>query len=770
MGIDRPIDITADQRKTLLALLERHLPNTEAWVYGSRVKWTSRPQSDLDLVVFATPEQDRRVSDLREAFEESSLPFRVDLFVWDDVPEQFRKQIEAEHVVLAENKEQGVAGEWVQTSLADLIDIRHGFAFKGAFIHEEECGDVLLTPGNFAIGGGFKDDKFKYYDGSPPEEFILSNGDLLVTMTDLSKQTDTLGYPAFVSTYPEGRRYLHNQRLGKVVIKDKLSLNVRYLYYVMCSAEYRHEVLASATGTTVRHTSPERIKRFRFLLPPLPEQRAIAHVLGTLDDKIELNRRMNETLEAMARALFKSWFVDFDPVRAKAALKRHAAAHSSLEGESAKARSTDAAPSDTTPLPIGSRPRPPSNATPSITPPLRGSRQGKDEVRSRAGGGTNRWGEIKRRYTQQTLQNAKTLRCNQTNAESLLWHCLRDKQLDGHKFRRQQPIGPYIVDFACISQKLLIELDGGGHAERKAHDREREEFLRQRGYRVLRFWNNEVFENCFGVLESIYAALTHHPPLEGGSKDDSLSGRGFPPPHQPSPHGSASASPPPGGSDWTVERARAYLDGMGEEIAALFPDSFVDSELGEIPEGWEVKALGKCFDLTMGQSPPGSTYNEHGEGLPFFQGRSDFGFRYPENRKFCTAPTRIAQPADTLVSVRAPVGDINMAWERCCIGRGVAALRHKLDTIPFTYYSAWRIQGRLREYEHTGTVFGAINKSQFEALRVIEPDPSIVNVFDSCARPLDARIRSSITESRTLAALRDTLLPKLVSGEVRVGN
>ena len=85
----------------------------------------------------------------------------------------------------------------------------------------------------------------------------------------------------------------------------------------MCSSEYRHEVLASATGTTVKHTSPDRIRQFRFPLPPLPEQRVIAHVLGTLDDKIELNRRMNETLEEMARALFKSWFVDFDPVRAK---------------------------------------------------------------------------------------------------------------------------------------------------------------------------------------------------------------------------------------------------------------------------------------------------------------------------------------------------------------------------------------------------------------------------------------------------------------------
>ena len=101
MGVERTIDITAGQRKTILALLERHLPATEAWVYGSRAKWTSRPQSDLDLVVFATPGQRHGVGNLREAFEESNLPFRVDLFVWDEVPEAFREQIEAEHAVLA---------------------------------------------------------------------------------------------------------------------------------------------------------------------------------------------------------------------------------------------------------------------------------------------------------------------------------------------------------------------------------------------------------------------------------------------------------------------------------------------------------------------------------------------------------------------------------------------------------------------------------------------------------------------------------------------
>ena len=100
MAQNRAIDITPDQRGTLFLLLSRHLPHTEAWIYGSRVRATSRPASDLDMVVFATPEQARQVSDLRESFEESSLPFRVDLFVWDDLPESFREQIEREHVVV----------------------------------------------------------------------------------------------------------------------------------------------------------------------------------------------------------------------------------------------------------------------------------------------------------------------------------------------------------------------------------------------------------------------------------------------------------------------------------------------------------------------------------------------------------------------------------------------------------------------------------------------------------------------------------------------
>ena len=206
--------------------------------------------------------------------------------------------------------------EWKESLLGELVEIKHGFAFKGEYFAEEKTNDILLTPGNFAIGGGFQWGKLKFYDGPIPSDYILTEGDLVVTMTDLSKASDTLGYSAIVPS--SEKLLLHNQRIGKIKTKTN-SVDKMYLSYQLRTKTYRNEVLASATGSTVKHTSPSKICAYRFLLPPLDEQKAIASVLGALDDKIENNRRMNETLEEMARAIFKSWFVDFDPVHAKAA-------------------------------------------------------------------------------------------------------------------------------------------------------------------------------------------------------------------------------------------------------------------------------------------------------------------------------------------------------------------------------------------------------------------------------------------------------------------
>jgi type I restriction enzyme, S subunit len=208
--------------------------------------------------------------------------------------------------------------------------------------------------------------------------------------------------------------------------------------------------------------------------------------------------------------------------------------------------------------------------------------------------------------------------------------------------------------------------------------------------------------------------------------------------------------------------------GLPVDIASRFPNAFQESDFGQIPAGWTVGTVGGEFAITMGQSPPGETYNEEGRGSPFYQGRMDFGFRFPKRRIFCTAPARTAEAGDTLVSVRAPVGDVNMASERCCIGRGVAAVRHRSGSRSYSYYFMQAIEQVFALFEMEGTVFGAISGADFRKIHRVMPPDDLITAFDRLVSPIDDKIAANERQSQTLTALRDTLLPKLISGEVRV--
>jgi type I restriction enzyme S subunit len=424
----------------------------------------------------------------------------------------------------------------------------------GETITECTVGDVAAPSRNALVGGPFGSDLVsrdyvptgvpvirganmghgRWVDGEfvyvTPEkaDSLASNcakpGDLVFT------QRGTLGQVALVPM-KGADRYLISQSQMKVTL-DPTKADAIFLYYVFISPEQQAYIVQNAIATGVPHTNLGILRNTMLTLPPLAEQKAIVGVLGALDDKIELNRRMNATLEAMARALFQSWFVDFDPVRAK------------LDG------------------------RPPAALNPAT--------------------------------------------------------------------------------------------------------------------------------------------------------------------------------------------------------AALFPKHLEDSPLGHIPKGWKAGTVVEGFNLTMGQSPPGDTYNQEGKGLPFYQGRTDFGFRFPTRRIYCSAPTRYAKPGDTLVSVRAPVGDINMANEECCIGRGVAAVRHNSGATSFTYHSMANLYPDFARFEAEGTVFGSINKGSFEKLPFVIPPREIIAAYERQAAPLDEQTRILENQSRTLATLRDTLLPKLLSGELSV--
>ena len=215
-------------------------------------------------------------------------------------------------------------------------------------------------------------------------------------------------------------------------------------------------------------------------------------------------------------------------------------------------------------------------------------------------------------------------------------------------------------------------------------------------------------------------------------------------------------------------KAEGRTTGLPPEISDLFPDELVESEIGEMPNRWELGVLSDLADITMGQSPPGDTYNDEGEGLPFYQGSTDFGFRFPSIRKYCSDPRRLAIKDDVLLSVRAPVGDLNRAYDKCCIGRGLASIRSKNDYSSWIYYCCSYLKQQFDTFNSEGTVFGSINGKDLKSLKMCIPSNSILELFEKTANPIDKSIRVKSEEISIFTELRDVLLPKLISGELRV--
>lgn len=220
-----------------------------------------------------------------------------------------------------------------------------------------------------------------------------------------------------------------------------------------------------------------------------------------------------------------------------------------------------------------------------------------------------------------------------------------------------------------------------------------------------------------------------------------------------------------GSFDEKIELNRQMNETLEQMVQTLFRHYFVDNPEAE---EWKIGQLDDLFEVTMGQSPPGSSYNELDEGITFYQGRAEFGVRFPNKRLSTVDPKRLAKRGDTLLSVRAPVGDINQATEECCIGRGLAAISSKVGQTSFCYYSCKNLQARFAEYNSEGTVFGAINGKQLKSLKIKIPTNDIIEKFECHASNFDEQILNNSQQIQTLTTLRDTLLPRLISEKVRV--
>lgn len=215
-----------------------------------------------------------------------------------------------------------------------------------------------------------------------------------------------------------------------------------------------------------------------------------------------------------------------------------------------------------------------------------------------------------------------------------------------------------------------------------------------------------------------------------------------------------------------IELNNAINNNLEQQAQAIYQQMFIDNPDPDWIEG----SLSDIANITMGQSPSGSSYNEDGIGAIFFQGRAEFGFRFPTIRLYTTEPKRMAYANDILMSVRAPVGDLNVAHNDCCIGRGLAAIHSKTNHQSFVLYTMFSLKKQLDVFNGEGTVFGSINRNSLNDMPILIPDDEQIEKFELIVAPMDAAIRNNYEGICRLQAVRDSLLPRLMSGELDVSN
>ena len=294
------IDVEKKHLSRLRELLNIHLTNKTVWAYGSRVKWKADKVSDLDLVVMDA--EYSQVVNARDAFSESDLPFSVQLLSWEGIPDNFKENIRKKYFVLQEGN--GIPEGWREVKLEEIADIIGGFAFKSKDFSDQGNALVVkikdIRPPIIDVDNATKV-HISNYNETNLNKFQIRRGDYVIAMTGA-----TIGKIGRLVANTEA---LINQRVAK--IESKKDIDKNFVYYAISNHDFQtfiknnvdsHSAQANISGTS--------IGSYKLLLPPLHEQKAIAEILSSLDNKIDLLRRQNETLETMAQTLFRQWFVE----------------------------------------------------------------------------------------------------------------------------------------------------------------------------------------------------------------------------------------------------------------------------------------------------------------------------------------------------------------------------------------------------------------------------------------------------------------------------
>ena len=520
-------------REAIIAAIAANDRVERAVLFGSRATGTNTVTSDVDIALFGDRLTLTHRARLTAALEEIPMAQTVDLILYDSVRNRtLREHIRNDGVEWFEREyEPSRARSWPMVRLGD-----HADACLGKMLDQKKNrGELFPYLGNKNVRWGSFDTsdlRQMRFGDHEHDRYGLKYGDLVVCEG---------GEPGRCAIWKDE---VPGMKIQKALhrIRAREQLDNRFLHYWFLLAGRNGALEPYFTGTTIQHLTGKAIAELQIPLPPKPEQRAIAHVLGTLDDKIELNRRMSETLEAMARALFKSWFVNFDPVRAK------------MEG--------------------------------------------------------------------------------------------RDT-------------------------------------------------------------------------------------------------------------------------------------GLPQDIADLFPDRLVDSEMGEIPDGWEVSQIGDEVDAVGGSTPSTKEPSYWHQGDHYWATPKDLSklsspVLLDTNRKITDAglrkiSSRTLPVGTVLLSSRAPIGYLAIAEIPTAVNQGFIAMRCE-RRLPNLYVLYWCEQnlGYIRDIAG-GSTFAEISKKTFRTVSVIVPSKAILGMYQPLSRPLYNLLVANVKEAATLAALRDTLLPKLISGEIRIG-
>ena len=532
------IDLNPNHLGTVKAILAEHVPECEVRAFGSRATWTAKDYSDLDLAILGQGPLDwTALGRLEEAFEESDLPMRVDVLDWHAISGSFREMIEREHVVLVDNPARDsttkdwlyhprLPSHWKRKPLYAMAQWVNGLAFRK--IQFSSTGKPIIKIAE--LKGGISG-QTKFTDQTFDDSVRVRPGDLLFSW---SGQPET-SIDAFWWRGPEG--WL-NQHVFRVTPNN--GVDTTFFYYLLRYLRPNFVNIARNKQTTgLGHVTKRDLENIEAATPNLPEQRTIAQVLGSFDDKIELNRQLNETLEGLVRAIFKDWFVDFGPVRAK------------LEG--------------------------------------------------------------------------------------------RDT-------------------------------------------------------------------------------------------------------------------------------------GLPEQLAELFPDRLVESELGGIPEGWEVRPVTALVSIVGGGTPKTSVDEYWGGDIPWFSvvDTPPPGSVYVvmtektiTQKGLQESSARLVPEGTTIISARGTVGNLAMCGRPMAFNQSCYGLRPSSDVGDyFVFLTAHNLVDRLQAMAH-GSVFSTITRQTIEAVSVAVAPRAVHLAFEATVRPFFSKIKVNVEEARILAQVRDVLLPRLVSGEVR---